>query len=140
MLRDNAQNMTKAMQECGLASLGCMAYTLQLAVNKAVLSQRSIIDCASISRKIVGHFRHSQLATFCLQSLQKQLGMKEARLQQDVLTRWNSTFYMMRSLLGQRRAWADLPGWHGVATATLKKALPPRLPPQLKAQQKKKKM
>ncbi|KAK0148534.1 Zinc finger BED domain-containing protein 4 [Merluccius polli] len=98
--------MTKAMQECGLASLGCMAHTLQLAVNEAVLSQRSIIDCASISRKIVGHFRHSQLATFRLQSLQKQLGMKEARLQQDVPTRWNSTFYMIRSLLGQRRALA----------------------------------
>lgn len=32
--------------------------------------------------------------------------MKEARLQQDVPTRWNSTFYMMRSLLGQRRALA----------------------------------
>ena len=28
---------------------------------------------------------------------------------------------------------ADLPGWHGVATATLKIALPPQLPPQLAA-------
>ena len=106
VLRDNAQNMTKAMEECGLANLGCRAHNLQLAVNEAVLSQRSIIDCISIDRKIVGHFRHSQLATSRLQSLQKQPGMKEARLQQDVSTIWNNTFYMMRSLLGQKRTLA----------------------------------
>lgn len=45
VLRDNARNMTKAMEECGFASLGCMAHTLQLAVNEAVLSQRSITNC-----------------------------------------------------------------------------------------------
>lgn len=117
VLRDNARNMIKAMEECGLASLGCMAHTLQLAVNEAVLSQRSITDCVSISRKIIGHFKHSQLATSRLQNLQKQLGMKEARLQQDVPIRWNSTFYMMTSLLQQKRALAayavdfDLPAF-----------------------------
>lgn len=106
VLRDNARNMSKAMEECGLASLGCMAHTLQLAVNETVLSQRSIQDCVSIGRKIVGHFKHSQLATSHLQNLQKQLGMKEARLQQDVPTRWNSTFYIMQSLMEQKRALA----------------------------------
>ena len=35
-LRDNAHNMEKAMKECGVASLGCMAHSLQLAVNEAV--------------------------------------------------------------------------------------------------------
>ncbi|XP_060764433.1 zinc finger BED domain-containing protein 4-like [Neoarius graeffei] len=117
VLRDNARYMIKAMEECGLASLGCMAHTLQLAVNEAVLSQRSITDCVSIGRKIIGHFKHSQLATSRLQNLQKQLGMKEARLQQDVPTRWNSTFYMMTSLLQQKRVLAayavdfDLPAF-----------------------------
>ncbi|XP_073710442.1 zinc finger BED domain-containing protein 4-like [Misgurnus anguillicaudatus] len=106
VLRDNARNIIKAMQDCELASLGCMAHTLQLAVNEAVLSQRSITDCISICRKMVGHFKHSQVATSRLQDLQKQLGMKEMRLQQDVPTRWNSTFYMLRSLLDQRRALA----------------------------------
>ena len=81
-----------------------MAHMFQLAVNEAVLSQRSITDCVSISRNIVGHFRHSQLTTSRLQILQKQLGMKEARLQQDMPIRWNSMFYMLRSLLEQKRA------------------------------------
>lgn len=44
LLRDNARNMIKTMEECGLASLGCMAHTLQLAVNEAVVSQRNITD------------------------------------------------------------------------------------------------
>lgn len=72
-----------------------MAHTccIQLAVNEAVLSQRSITDCVSIRRKMVGHFKHSQLAASRLKDLQTQLGMKTTRLQQDVV--WNSTFYML---------------------------------------------
>ena len=41
VLRDNARNMQKAMDECGVKSVGCMAHTLQLAVHEGVLSQRS---------------------------------------------------------------------------------------------------
>ena len=104
VLRDNARNMQKAMDECGVKSLGCMAHTLQLAVHDGVLSQRSISDCVAIGRKIFGHFRHSQLATSWLRDIQQELGMKTKMLQQDVVTRWNSTFYMMQSLLEQKRA------------------------------------
>ena len=87
-------------------------YTLE-----AVLNQRSVADCVTISRKIVGHFKHSNVATSSLQDLQKQHGMKEARLQQDVATRWNSTFYMLTSLFQQKRVLAayavdfDLPAF-----------------------------
>lgn len=55
---------------------------------------------------MVGHFKHSQLATSLLKDLQIQLGIKNTQLQQDVPTRWNSTFYMLRSLLEQRRTLA----------------------------------
>ena len=61
-LRDNAWNKQEAMDECSDKSLGCMAHMLQLAVHDGVLSQRSISGCVAIGRKIVGHFRHSQLA------------------------------------------------------------------------------
>jgi hypothetical protein len=57
VLHDNARNMQKAMDECGLKSLGCMAHTLQLAVHDRVLSQQSISDCVVIGRKIVGQMR-----------------------------------------------------------------------------------
>ncbi|KAJ8349041.1 hypothetical protein SKAU_G00276300 [Synaphobranchus kaupii] len=106
VVRDNARNMTKAMMDSGLASFGCMAHTLQLAVHDGVFSQRSISDAVAIGQKIVGHFKHSPLAYSRLQAVQIQLGMKAKRLQQDVSTRWNSTFYMLESLLEQKHALA----------------------------------
>ncbi|KAK7886509.1 hypothetical protein WMY93_026130 [Mugilogobius chulae] len=93
-----------------------MAHTLQLAVHEAVLSQRSISDCIAFGRKMVGHFKHSQVATRALVDLQTKLGMKPARLQQDVSTRWNSTFYMLRSLLQQKRALAAYGVDHSLPT------------------------
>ncbi|XP_077083328.1 zinc finger BED domain-containing protein 4-like [Siphateles boraxobius] len=104
VMRDNGRNMAKAMEDCGLNSLGCMAHTLQLAVHEGVLSQRSISDCLAIGRKIVGHFKHSQLAMSRLGEIQTVLGLSKKMLQQDTPTRWNSTFYMMSSLIAQKRA------------------------------------
>ncbi|XP_035984217.1 zinc finger BED domain-containing protein 4-like [Fundulus heteroclitus] len=96
--------MVKAMRDADLPSLPCMAHTLQLAVADGVLSQRSIADIIAYGRRIVGHFKHSQLAYSRLQNIQKQLGQPIKRLQQDVPTRWNSTVNMLQSLMEQKRA------------------------------------
>lgn len=69
IVRDNAWNMIKAMEDSGLNSIPCMAHTLQLAVNEGLLSQRSISEITAIGRKIVGHFKHSPLAYSRLQDL-----------------------------------------------------------------------
>uniref|UniRef100_A0A671P1N0 BED-type domain-containing protein n=1 Tax=Sinocyclocheilus anshuiensis TaxID=1608454 RepID=A0A671P1N0_9TELE len=106
VVRDNARNMAKAMTDSEIMSLPCMAHSLQLAVNEGILSQRSVTELASMCRKIVGHFKHSQLASSRLQSIQSQMDLPPKRLKQDVNTRWNSTFYMMQSLLEQKRALA----------------------------------
>lgn len=71
VLRDNARNMAKALDDCGINSLGCMAHTLELAINEAVLSQRAVSDCIAIGRKIVGHFKHSQVTSTALEKLQE---------------------------------------------------------------------
>lgn len=49
VLCDNAQNMKKAMDECGVKSLDCMAHTLQLTIH-GVFTQhrRSIANCVAI--------------------------------------------------------------------------------------------
>lgn len=62
ILRDNAQNMEKAMRDAALPSLPCMAHTLQLVVSEGVLSQQSISDIISSGRRIVGHFKHSPVS------------------------------------------------------------------------------
>lgn len=104
VLRDNGRSMVKAIKDCGLKSLGCMAHTLQLAVHEGVLSQRSISDCMAIGRKIVGHFKYSHLAMSRIGEIQTELELLKNMLQQDTPTHWNSMFYMMSSLLAQKRA------------------------------------
>ncbi|XP_065150533.1 zinc finger BED domain-containing protein 4-like [Paramisgurnus dabryanus] len=103
ILRDNASNMKKAMENMGVRSLGCFAHSLQLVVNEGLLSQRSVSDAIAIGRQIVGHFKHSPLAYSRLQDIQLQMQMQPKRLQQDVKTRWNSTYLMIQSLLEQKR-------------------------------------
>ncbi|KAI2668488.1 Zinc finger BED domain-containing protein 4 [Labeo rohita] len=103
VLRDNAKNMIKAMNDAGLPSLPCVAHTLQLAVHEGLLAQRSIADAIAVGRKIVGHFKHSALAYSRLEDIQGQLNQPIKRLQQDVQTRWNSTYYMLQSLIEQKR-------------------------------------
>ncbi|XP_053181398.1 zinc finger BED domain-containing protein 4-like [Scomber japonicus] len=103
VVRDNARNMAKATSEFGVPSLPCMAHTLQLAVNGGALSQRSIADALAVGRRVVGHFKHSPLACSRFEDIQKELNMPVKKLQQDVSTRWNSTYYMMQSLVEQKR-------------------------------------
>ena len=70
VLRDNARNMTKALEECRVASLPGMAHMLELAVNKDVLAQRSISETVATGKKIVGYVKLSQLAYSHLQAIQ----------------------------------------------------------------------
>ncbi|XP_029307720.1 zinc finger BED domain-containing protein 4 [Cottoperca gobio] len=104
ILRADDRDMEKALRDEDLPSLPCMAHTLQLAVSEEFLSQRSITDIITSGRCIVSHFKHSQLAYSRLESIQKQLDQPMKRLQQDVPTRWNSTLYMLQSLLEHKRA------------------------------------
>lgn len=106
ILRHNASNMKAAMQDMGVPSLGCLAHTLQLVVHDGLISQRSVNDALANARKIVGHFKHSQLAQSRLEDIQVQMqgeGTTPNRLVQDVQTRWNSSYYMIQSLLKEKR-------------------------------------
>lgn len=86
ILRDNASNMKKAMDDLGVPSLGCVAHLLQLVVNEGLLSQRRVSDAIASVRKIVEHFKHSPLAYSRLMDIQREVQMSLKRLQQDVKT------------------------------------------------------
>uniref|UniRef100_A0A3P8U0R1 BED-type domain-containing protein n=1 Tax=Amphiprion percula TaxID=161767 RepID=A0A3P8U0R1_AMPPE len=75
-----------------------------LVVNEGLLSQRNVSDALAVGRKIVGHFKHSQLAYSRLQDIQEELNMPPKRLQQDIRTRWYSSYYTIQSLLAEKRA------------------------------------
>ena len=106
VLRDNTANMIKAMREASLPSFGCFAHSLQLVVEDGVLSQRAVIDVLATCRKIVGHFKHSTVAYSRLCSIQERLDIPQHRLQQDIRTRWNSSLYMVQSVIEQKMALA----------------------------------
>ena len=118
IFRDNATNMVKAMKDAGYASLGCFAHTLQLIVHDGVLSQRLVKDTIAICRKIVGHFKHSPLACTQLKEIQESLRLPTHRLKQDEPTRWNSTQYMLQSILEQKMALGAYATEHSITQLT----------------------
>ena len=77
----------------------CAAHRLQNAIKHAVDNQsmqRLLAKC----RHLVGHFKHSALATDGLMKKQKALGFtKILRVIQETPTRWNSSFYMLQRLV-----------------------------------------
>ena len=115
ILRDNAKNMTKGMQEAGLPSMGCVAHTLQLSVKRGLASQRSLDTALALCRKIATHFSHSTLAKEKLREIQQTLQLPEHVIIQDVQTRWNSTFYMAERMLEQKLALVNYAAGNDIA-------------------------
>jgi len=103
VLRDNGPNIAKAMRDSAVASIGCLAHTLQLVIKDALFVQKSVEDVLSIARSVVGHFKHSSTAKERLQNLQRTLKLPEHQLVQDVTTRWNSSYMMLLQLVEQRK-------------------------------------
>ena len=48
---------------------------------------------------MVEYFHRSTVASDKLKATQKQMGQEQLRFKQDVATRWNSTFYMLKRLI-----------------------------------------
>lgn len=54
------------------------------------------------AKKLVGHFRHSVVASEALKECQKQMGVEQKRLIQCCATRWSSCYEMLLRLLEMR--------------------------------------
>ena len=98
--------MVKAMRDASLSAIGCVAHTLQLVVHDGVLSQRAVTGLLAACHKIVGHLKHSSLAYCRLKEIQQNLGLPQHRLKQDEPTWWNSSLYMIQSVIEQKVALA----------------------------------
>ena len=104
VLQDLGANMVAGVKECGLESQLCFIHTLQLSINDPLLSQQAVKTIITTNRNIVSHFNCSPLAISQLTEIQDQLNLEKHKLIQDVTTWWNSTFYMLRRNLEQRKA------------------------------------
>ena len=104
IVRDNAANYVAGLRDANISNFGCLAHTLQLVINDGVLVQRSVQELLGVARKLVGHYKHSNVSFQTLQQIQAQLGLPQHSLVQDEPTRWNSSFYMLQRLTEQRTA------------------------------------
>ena len=79
LVRDNAANAVLGAELTGWPHFGCAAQTLQLSVN-AGLSHPTTDKAIATARKLVGHFKHSVVATTALKEKQVQLNIKQLHL------------------------------------------------------------
>ena len=70
------------MTDEGYTNAGCFAQALQLVIQDSILSQRYVRDILANCRRIVGHFKHTQLAS---SRLKADLGLPQHHLKQDIL-------------------------------------------------------
>jgi hypothetical protein len=94
---DNAGNMSRASVLGGYVDIRCFNHNWDL-VFKNSCKVSSIANIISKGKKIVGHFKHSNLAQNELTIAQKLHQLPELKLKQSVETRWGSTYLMLQRL------------------------------------------
>ncbi|XP_037921304.1 E3 SUMO-protein ligase ZBED1-like [Hermetia illucens] len=102
-ISDNATNITKALADIlSLKHYGCYAHSLNLIVQRALKELEPTLEKI---KKIVTFFKRSSLNNEKLLKFQINSGVSQPkRLIQDVSTRWNSTFYMLRRFIELKEA------------------------------------
>lgn len=76
-------------------------HTLNLIVRESLKPIQGIL--AKV-KNVAEYVHRSTVATEQLKATQKQMGLEELKLKQDVITRWNSTYYMLKRFWLQKEA------------------------------------
>lgn len=100
IVTDNGANMVKMCDLLGIRHMPCFAHTLNLTLEDSMkLSQ--VEDITNKCKAIVKFFKKSSVGWRALKLAQKERNPDSTPLKmlQEVSTRWNSTFYMMKRIL-----------------------------------------
>ena len=87
IVRDNGSNFVAGLRDADLLSIPCLAHTLHLVVKDGCQVQPAVVELTAKARKLVGHYKHSNVALQCLLRFQKQLDLSPKRLMKDETTR-----------------------------------------------------
>ena len=93
---DNGQNVISAVEKLELLNLPCVGHTLQLVVKHA-FNVPSVSRILARIKRLVLHFCKSPKATYKLNDKQTLLGLKQESLKNEFVTRWSSTYKMLRN-------------------------------------------
>ena len=107
IVTDNASNMLAAARMTGWRHVPCFAHSLNLIVQEAIENDEELSELRQKCRNIVTYFKQSIKARDKLSEVQKQMGGDEKKLIRDVVTRWNSSYYMFQSLIEEYQAVND---------------------------------
>ena len=106
VVHDQASNMILSMdillEDKEWSTLRCGAHCLQLCINSGLTSVSAIDRSVAAAKKLVGHFRHSVVASEALKERQQQMGIEQKRLIQSCVTRWSLCYEMLFRLLEMR--------------------------------------
>uniref|UniRef100_A0A3B3C6A5 BED-type domain-containing protein n=1 Tax=Oryzias melastigma TaxID=30732 RepID=A0A3B3C6A5_ORYME len=95
---DSAANIKKAVGDIlHWNHLSCFAHILNLIVRNGI-QQPQIQEIIKKVKAITEYTRRSTVASAKLKETQQQMGQPQLRLKQDVPTRWNSTYYMLKRI------------------------------------------
>lgn len=102
---DNGMNIKNAIErELGWKHFSCYSHTLNLVVQDALKFSESLQEILTKVKNTVRHFKQSCLAWNKLKKYQEQSGSNPRRLIQEVSTRWNSTYYMVKRCIDIKEA------------------------------------
>ena len=99
---DNGTNIALAIEMLECPRFPCFSHTLQLAV-EAALKLPEVAKMIGRCKRLVPHFNHSSKSSYMLCQKQIALHHKHLSLIQDVVTRWNSGYYMVERILQQQQ-------------------------------------
>ena len=102
IVTDNASNMVAAIRITGWTHIHCFAHTLNLVVQEVIKIDPALLLIKKKCKDIVTFFHRSVNDAEKLREIQRQIGLKENKMIQEVETRWNSTFYMLERMVEQR--------------------------------------
>ena len=97
-MQQNAKNIKKGLRNADLPIYGCFAQSLKLAVHGGILKPRSVVDLLFLCRS-PPHLAHGKL-----HQIQESLSLTQHRLKQDKPTQWNSSLYLLQSIVEQKMA------------------------------------
>lgn len=98
IVTDNAANMIKACDIFKKRHLPCYAHTLNL-IMQDMLGLECIKEILTKCKEIVRFFKSSTVGTEMLKKEQRATKTPEYKLIQEVSTRWNSSYYMVKRIL-----------------------------------------